>query len=139
MAGIPSGFLPSAASRVITYDSEGRLLEYERSEGRLVPVHPASREEPAGVAEANSLYATDAEMFGSLPPFLRANRDRDIRRRNYIIQPGGAQIIFSGPPPVATLPTRRAYAPSSSESMGHNSYDGTKLAGPVGRTITARG
>lgn len=133
---IPNQFVSSTALRQREYDPEGRLREFRITGGR--------DSDDGGIAAANSLYATDAEFFGSMAPFLRCNKARDARRRNYIIQPGGAAIVFNGPAPAVPPSPLRALMPSEQESFGHNSYDGTKFggggavfnvsdAGPMGR------
>ena len=88
----------------------------------------------SGIAEANSLYATDAEMFGSITPFLKKNRIKDARRRNYVIQAGGACIYFEGSDPYGEK--SRVDFPSEKESFGHNSMDGNKLAQGSGRSFS---
>ena len=124
---IPGRFVPSGLTKTIHYDEEGRMREFRKD----------SKDE-AGLGEANSLYATDAEMFGSRAPFLKVNNIRDARRRNYIIQAGGACIYWEVDPMLAEPydHNRVQYtAPDSRDSFGHNSMDGlpSRMASNVGR------
>ena len=118
---IPNQFVPSTAMRLREYDSEGRLREFRITGGR--------DSDDGGIAEANSLYATDAEFFGTMAPFLKRNKALDAPRRNYVIQPGGAALVFRGPAPSVVQSPVRQCMPSGQESFGHNSYDGTKFGG----------
>ena len=128
----PSGFIPSNANRARFYDEEGRLKEFR-------PGTQGGESDEGAIAEANSLFATDAELFGSISPFLKVNKIRDAKRRNYIIQPGGACIYFE-----ADKELKDPYGggrvqftgPSDKESFGPTSLDGTKMAEPNGRAFT---
>lgn len=113
---VPNGFMPSETARKTYYDSEGRLLEVNISRG-----------DAGRLGESNSLFQTDAEKFSTMSPFLLRNRRKDARRRNYIIQPGGAAIYFDQTGPLPEAPSHAEYPPAS-ESFGHNSLDGTKMA-----------
>ena len=122
---VPNGFIPSNANRTREYDEEGRLRETRIGPG-------PHTDGDGGITESNSLFATDAEMFGAVTPFLKRNRIRDARRRNYVIQPGGACIYFEGE---RTLPDpyeekARAEMPTEQESFGHNSQPGGWSQGP---------
>jgi len=86
------GFVPSKFQKRLQYDPEGRLREYN-----------VSRSSTGGVAVANSLYATDAERFDSIAPFLAANMEKDRPRRNYVILPGGSALYFGDKPAPADL------------------------------------
>ena len=130
---IPNGFPPSSA-RTRMYDQEGRLKEFR------VDSRGASSDD-GSIAEANSLYATDAELFGQVAPFLKRAKIRDANRRNYIVQPGGAVIYFDDSEPQQLQDPFgngrvQFTAPSEQETFGHNSMDGTKLAEPNGRAFT---
>lgn len=129
----PNGFLPSTVVHARMYDEEGRLKAVRPGPG-------PHTDGDGGIAEANSLYATDAEFFGEIAPFLKRNRLADAQRRNYIIQPGGACIYFKEDPQLADPydHNRVQYTdmPSERESFGHNSMDGTKLGEPNGRAFT---
>jgi|ERR1700690_372239 len=131
---VPSPFQPSNATHRFVYDEEGRMRSF-----RVGPDGAHTQE--GGVGESNSLFATDAEYFGTITPFLKVNRIKDARRRNYIIQPGGACIYFDGEK-VLKDPYNNGKvqytAPSDQESFGHNSMDGNKLAQGVdgGRAFT---
>lgn len=128
----PNGFVPSSHVRKFLYDEEGRLLTHR----------PASQDDNPALAEANSLYATDAEVFGVMPPFLAAAKRRDSKRRNYIVQPGGACIYFEDDRRLADPwdHNRVQYtAPDERESFGHNSMDGTKMSDPRGRALQVGG
>lgn len=84
---IPSQYVPSMVSRKLTYDSEGRLRVEDRvNQGKW----------PAGMADANSTYPTDAERFDAIAPHIKANKEKDAPRRNYVIQPGGNIVYFDG-------------------------------------------
>ena len=134
---VPNPFLPSNAVHMIQYDEEGRL--------RKVRVNsPGASSDDGGIAEANSLYATDAELFGSITPFMKRNKLNDSKRRNYIIQPGGACIYFQ-----EDKPLKDPYgggrvqftAPSERETFGHNSQSAGHEEGIHGRpfSMTGRG
>lgn len=84
---IPNGFRPSAKQAKYTYDPEGKLREYSESRGST-----------GGIGDSNSLYATDAEKFGTVAPFLKNSMAKDRPRRNYVIQPGGRSIYFGRQP-----------------------------------------
>ena len=112
----PSGFKPSAAVEDRVFDQEGRLHEFNISRGGV-----------GGIGEANSLYATESEKFGSVAPFLHLNMEKDRPRRNYIVQPGGA-ILFNPEPEVeAEFPTRQ-------ESFGHNTLESAQQPSGTGKT-----
>jgi len=111
---IPNGFVPSDLQRYRVHDQEGRLVEF-RIDSSI------TSSDDGGIAEANSLYATRAEMFGSIAPFLKRNRARDVTRRNYVIRPGGEAVYEIDRPDI------RFNFPSEQESMGHNSLNGSKL------------
>jgi hypothetical protein len=118
MAFVPNGFLSSEIARRVTYDEEGRLRDINISRGSV-----------GGIADANSLFATEAEKLGSIAPFLRMNRREDVRRRNYIIQAGGACVYFDPESPEAPpLHKIRPEVPDPRTSFGHDSMDGTKMA-----------
>lgn len=116
---VPNGFVPSSAARQTYYDEEGRL--------RVVNI---SRDSVGGIGESNSLFATDSEMFGAIAPFIKRNKSKDAPRRNYVIQPGGACIYFD-PEKLLADPYDHGRVqftgPSSRESFGHNSMDGSKM------------
>lgn len=114
---VPNGFMPSDVVRRTYYDPEGRLKSFN-----------ISRQEEGGIGDTNSLFSTEAERFGSLPPFLKANKQKDAKRRNYIIQPGGACIYFEDEEgaPQAVLP-RRTEFPAPKTSFGHDSLDATSM------------
>lgn len=119
---IPGKFVPSHVNHQTHYDEEGRLRTFRIGMG-----------EDGGVGEANSLYATQAEYFGSRAPFIKNNQIRDAKRRNYIIQPGGACIYFETERELEDPygGGRVQYtAPSDKESFGHNSMDGSKMPNP---------
>lgn len=112
---IPNGFLPSKYQKQIGYDVEGRLREFN-----------ISRESTGGIGDANSLYATDAERFGTMAPFLKRNKAKDAPRRNYIIQPGGACIYFGDQPaPADPYDNGRVQytAPDPKTSFGHDTAE----------------
>lgn len=119
---IPSAFVSSTANREFTYDAEGRMH----------PVHVGSAPDgDGGIAEANSLYATQSEMFSSCAPFLRKNKLADAKRRNYVIQPGGAALYFKTEKKLADIYNhgRVQYSvdfPAENESFGHNSNPGPR-------------
>lgn len=122
---IPNRFASSSALQRREYDEEGRLRAYRISGGR---------DSDAGIAGANSRYPTESEYFDAITPFLKRNRLLDSRRRNYVIQPGGASIIFDRDkmdPYLASMPLTHQM-PSEQETFGHNSMDGTKLSGSGG-------
>jgi len=128
---IPNGFLPSSANRRREYDEEGRLRETRIGPG-------PHTDGDGGIAESNSLFATDAEMFGAISPFLKRNRIRDVRRRNYTIQPGGACIYFEGERSLPD-PYARVDMPSEQESFGHNTQPGGWSQSPdQGRAFTVQ-
>ena len=133
---IANGFVPSSAIRRREYDEEGRLRET-----RIGPGPHTDGE--SGIAESNSLFATDAEFFGSITPFLKKNRIRDAKRRNYIIQPGGACIYFENQAqledPYGNGRVQYTDAPSAQESFGHNSQPGGPAQGPAGRRFELGG
>lgn len=113
------GFLPSSQSKQFFFDVDGRVLQSHVSRG----------DDPA-LGEANSIYATDAEKFGTIAPFLKVNRTRDAKRRNYVIQPGGACLYFDTQrlPPDPYDHNRVQYtAPSSQSVFGHDSLDATRV------------
>lgn len=112
---IPNGFMPSDVVRRTYYDPEGRLKSFN-----------ISRPEEGGIGDTNSLFSTDAERFGSLPPFLKANKEKDASRRNYIIQPGGAAIYFEEDRIEGALP-RKTEFPAPKTSFGHDSLDATAM------------
>jgi len=112
---IPNGFMPSDVVRRTMYDQEGRLKSFN-----------ISRPEEGGVGDRNSLFATDAELFGTMAPFLRANKEKDAARRNYVIQPGGACIYFEEEVPPSVLPSRTEF-PTPKTSFGHDSLDATAM------------
>lgn len=120
---IPDRFMPSNLVRQIHYDEEGRLRTFREA---------GTRNEEGGIGEANSLYATDAEHYDRCAPHLRAAKIKDAKRRNYIIQPGGACIYFQQErmPPDPYENGRVQYtAPTSQESRGHNTMDAV-IGGP---------
>lgn len=126
---VPNGFIPSNASRRREYDEEGRLRE----------VSISSPSQDGGIAESNSAYATEAEQFGTIAPFLARNKAKDARRRNYVIQPGGACLYFETPPeyPDYWQNGRVMFdAPTQKESFGHNSQPGGPTQGPSGRSFS---
>lgn len=128
-------FLPSSTVRRQTYDEEGRLREV-----RIGP--DGSHSQLGGVGEYNSMYSSTAEAFGEIAPFLKAARLRDAKRRNYIIQPGGACIYFESEPPMEDPWANgrvQFNAPSDQETFGHNSLDGSKMGNPNGRPFTVAG
>lgn len=128
---IPNAFAPSSSVHATFYDEEGRLKTFR-------PGTQGAESDDGSLAEANSLFATDAEYFGQVAPFLRRNKIKDCRRRNYIIQPGGACIYFSEEEPLMDPygNGRVQYtAPSDRETFGHNSMDGSKLADPNGNRL----
>lgn len=135
---IPNGFTSSSAVRRREYDAEGRLRETRIGPG------PHSDGE-SGIAEANSRYATDAEMFGTISPFLKRNKARDAQRRNYVIQPGGACIYFENEKeledPYGGGRVQYTDAPTEKESFGHDSMPGGPTQGVQGRrfSLTNRG
>jgi len=112
---VPNGFKSSQAARQIQYDEEGRMRDVN-----------VSRQSTGSVGDANSLYATEAEKFGTVAPFLKANMNKDATRRNYVIQPGGAAIYFDGPAHHED-DRERAEFHDQRESFGHNSLDGSKM------------
>ena len=67
-----------------------------------------------------------------MAPFIRRNKAKDSVRRNYVVQPGGAIIVFDGPAPASVPSPLRALRPSDRETFGHNSMDGTKFGGGGG-------
>lgn len=92
-----------------------------------------------GIAEANSLYATDAELFGTISPFLKRNKLADAKRRNYIIQPGGACIYFENDPQLADPYDHNRVqftAPSERETFGHNTQPDGSVDHRNGRAFT---
>lgn len=122
---IPSPFIASTVNRQTFYDEEGRMHS----------VHVGSAADgDGGIAEANSLYATDAEMFGTCAPFLKRAKIADAKRRNYIIQPGGACIYWEDPVQLKDLynhgQVQFSTAPSERESFGHNSSPGPRPVAP---------
>ncbi len=122
---IPSGFLPSGANKIRSYDVEGRLHESR----------PGPGGNDGGIAESNSLFSTEAEEFGSCAPFLKKNKIKDARRRNYIIQPGGACIYFESERRLEDPYDNgrvQFTAPSEQESFGHNSQPNARLLTPGG-------
>lgn len=131
---IPGRFLPSSAVRNRQYDEEGRLREVRPGPG-------PHTDGDSGIAESNSLFATEAEMFGAITPVLKRNRIRDAKRRNYIIQPGGACIYFE-----AEKELKDPYGggrvqytvdmPEAKESFGHGSQPGGPSQGGQGRRFT---
>jgi hypothetical protein len=128
----PNGFVPSSAIRRREYDEEGRLRETRIGPG-------AHTDGDSGIAESNSLYATDAEYFGAITPFLKKNRIRDAKRRNYVIQPGGACLYFSEDkaPEDAFGGGKVVFdAPGEKDSFGHNSLPGGHGAGQNGRRFS---
>jgi hypothetical protein len=108
------------------YDEEGRVHSFRKNT-------KSASSDDGGIAEANSLYATDAELFGTCAPFLRANKLRDAKRRNYVIQPGGACIYFKD-----DAPLKDPYgggrvqftAPDERESFGHNTQPDSAIQHP---------
>ena len=114
---IPNNFLPSKFQKQIGYDEEGRLIEFN-----------LSRQHTGGIGNANSMYATHAEQFDVMTPFLKANKAKDAPRRNYIIQPGGAAIYF-GPRRAEAFPDpygggRVQYTvPDERTFFGHNTAE----------------
>lgn len=131
---VPNAFVPSTAVHAMLYDEEGRLKSYRVGPGP----HTSSSDDP-GIAEANSLFATDAELFGTITPFLKKSRLADAQRRNYVIQPGGACLYFENDPKLADPYAHgrvQFTAPSERESFGHNSLDGSKFGEPNGRALT---
>jgi len=122
---IPNGFVPSNANRQREYDAEGRLREVSYS----------SPTQDGGIAEASSLFATEAEQFGTISPFLKRNKAKDAQRRNYVIQPGGACIYFREDPELEDPygGGRVQFTPTAQESFGHDSQPGGPLQGPAGR------
>jgi hypothetical protein len=117
---IPNAFTPSTVIHQQMYDEEGRLKSF-----RIAPSRGAQGE--GGISEANSLYSTDAELFGSVAPFLKRNRIVDARRRNYVIQPGGACIYFERPEELSDPYAHgrvQFTAPGDQESFGHNTQPG---------------
>jgi len=133
---IPNGFVPSTAQRQVQYDEEGRMREF-----RIGPFG-GSRGGDGGIADANSLYATDAERFGTIAPFLKRNRIRDAQRRNYIIQAGGAAIYFETEPQLADAWDNgrvQFTAPSDQETFGHNAQSDGYSRGTGGRSFQVGG
>lgn len=127
----PNGFVPSNVIHQTMYDEEGRLKTFRIN---------SRSDDDSGISEANSLYATDAELFGTVAPFLKKAKIKDAGRRNYIVQPGGACIYFSDDKPLSDPYGNgrvQFTGPSEKESFGHNSYDGTKFgADNRGRAFT---
>lgn len=121
---IPNQFVSSTAVRRREYDLEGRLREFRISGGR--------DSDDRGIASSNSLYSTDAEFYDQMAPFLLRNRRIDAQRRNYVVQPGGAVLVFDGPAPAVAPSSMRTLRPSEGETFGHNSMDGTKFRGGGG-------
>ena len=120
---IPNGFTPSTVNHATMYDEEGRLKSFRIN---------SRNDDDAGIAEANSLYATNAEMFGTITPFLRVNRIADAQRRNYVVQPGGACIYWQEDPRLEDpyLHGRVQFTgPSERESFGHDSQPGGPKSG----------
>lgn len=117
---LPNGFKSSEFARRIQYDDEGRMYEQDM----------ALPNQATGIGDANSLYATDAERFDSISPFLAANRARDAMRRNYIIAPGGDRVF-----PDVDESQQPEALPSQRTSFGHDSLDGTKMV-TGGRAFT---
>jgi len=113
---IPNGFVPSDVVRRTYYDPEGRMLSFN-----------ISRQSTGGVSAANSLLATDAEHFDVCAPFLRRNKLNDAKRRNYVVQPGGAILYFDEDVPGSN---RRSTAEllDPKISFGHDSLDATRMA-----------
>ena len=112
---IPSGFAPSRANVQRQYDSEGRLREVR------IDSSGASSGDP-GIAQSNSLFATDAELFGTITPFLKRARLKDAKRRNYVIQPGGACLYSETDQQLADPYNHgqvRFDMPTEQESFGH--------------------
>mgnify|MGYP000898631851 CR=1 FL=1 len=121
---IPNGFRPSGAARATFYDEEGRLREFNISRGM----------DEGGVSSTNSMFATEAEDFGSIAPFLHRAKVKDAKRRNYVIQPGGAAIYFDDER-APELPSRQEF-PHPKTSFGHDSLDSTAMAqGGVSFTV----
>jgi hypothetical protein len=119
------------------YDEEGRLKSFRvNSKG-------ASSDDD-GIAESNSLYSTDAELFGTITPFLKKNRIRDAQRRNYVIQPGGACIYWKEDNKLADPYAHgrvQFTAPGERETFGHNTQPDGSVDHHQGRrfTISPRG
>ena len=86
---MPPGWLPSGAETLRRYDEEGQLVESS----------PGDQGDDAALAKTNSRFVTEAEESTSCTPFLRRNKFRDQRRRNYTVQSGGAVIYFKDQPP----------------------------------------
>lgn len=121
---IPNGFIPSTFARRISYDEEGRLREFN-----------LSRQSTGGIGDANSLYATDAERFDSIAPFLKKNIAKDVARRDYRIQPGGACLYFSSPEELQDPyggGKVQYTGPDPRTSFGHDSMPGRELQGVSG-------
>ena len=129
----PNGFTPSTVVHARMYDEEGRLKTMRPGPG-------PHTDGDSGISEANSLYATESEMFGTVTPFLKKNRIADAKRRNYVIQPGGACIYFKEEQMLADPydhgRVQFTDMPSERESFGHNSMDGSKLSGSTGRPLS---
>ena len=109
---IPNGWKRRDESQRLTYNHEGKLQ-----------VENLSRQSTGGIGRANSRFATEAEEFDSIAPFLAQNRAVDAERRNYVIQPGGACLYFANEERLAEpYAHNRAQfdGPDDRESFGHN-------------------
>lgn len=118
------GFLPSKAQHRYAYDPEGRLREFN-----------LSRQSTGGISDTNSLFATHAEHYDVVAPFLKANMAKNFPRRNYIVQPGGSVVYFGGraapPDPYANneVQYNAPAFPDPKQSFGHNTAE---VVGPGG-------
>ena len=122
---IPNAWPPSIAVTRREYDLEGRLME----------TRPGPGPHSDGIGVANSIYATEAEEFDSITPFLKKNRREDIKRKGYFIQPGGACMELKKPED----PGPKFEGPSYQDSFGHNSQPGGPTQGPNGRPFVVGG
>lgn len=128
---IASPFVPSSISRTITYNAEGKI----RTEDRL------NFGRWGGVGVANSMYPTEAEKFDSMAPFLKAAKERDAPRRNYVIQPGGATVYFDNPVDMKQAiygTPATAHIPTDQESFGKALDQGRPMASGTIRSGSAR-
>ena len=114
----PNRWVPSRAAKLASYDAEGTLHEFN-----------LSRQATGGVGRYNSLFATEAEAFDSIAPHLAINRAKDVSRRNYVVQQGGATIYFEGPAVVVDPYTGHRTPhpfPNDRASFGHTRVGGSR-------------
>jgi hypothetical protein len=113
-ASISAGF-PQRRLLGVEYDQESRMRTV-----RLDPGHMSSTD------RENMMFASSAEAYPSLPPFLSMAIQVDRPRRNYFIKPGG-QVVFYDPanPPPPDPTSRRLYTvPSEKVSLGGGTLPG---------------